>query len=386
MSFTRRNHYVPQWYQRRFLPERHGSYFFLKLRPKMKTLPDGRRVLEKECVPRNPATCFFETDLYTTRFGTVENDDIEKHLFGMIDTDGHQAIDHFCDYRPTNEIHEACHHLIDYMDAQALRTPRGLARIQQRTGFTDHNACLFAMQSIRQVHGTMWAECVWEIIDCSGSGVDLIVSDNPVTFYNRGLFPGARECAFPNEPGLELMGTQTLFPLRKDKLLALTHTQFARDPSYNPQRPRINPRHHAPTVFAMLDVITESRKLDTASVLKVNYIIKMRAHQYLAASTEEGLYPERRLKSTHWPKLCADEFLLPDPREITFSTGIMFGYADGRSAFSMDEYGRPIGAGGKDMEDKNRAREWVAMQRRKKRWEEKWGPLQHHPAHFRNNW
>ena len=269
------------------------------------------------------------------------------------------------------------------LDAQVLRTPRGLARIQRMSGFDDRNACLLAMQQIRQIHGTMWVECVWEIIDCTGSGVDLLVSDNPVTFYNRALVPGARECAFPLEPDLALLGTQTLFPLCKDKLLVLTNLQFARDPSYNPKKTRINPRYFAPTVFSMLDVITDSRKLDAEGVLKVNYIMKSRAHQYIASSTEDGLYPERQLPTTHWSKLCQDEFLLPDPREITFATATIFGYDDGRPGWGMDEYGRP--PRNNEMEDQNRAREFAALDRRKKQWERRWGPLGRVPAHFRHS-
>jgi hypothetical protein len=384
MSFTHRNHYVPQWYQRRFLPAGEGKYFFLKLRPRVIVRPDGHRHRETALHRWGPPSCFYEDDLYTTRFGTVENDDIEKHLFGRIDGRGKEWIDHFCDYSFTAESSRALRSLMAFMDAQVLRTPRGLARIERAVGFGNHNTTLLAMQRLRQIHGTMWAECVWEIVDCGGTGLDLIVSDNPVTFFNRGIFPGARECAFPSEPDLALLGTQTLFPLSKDKLLVLTHTQFARDPSYDPRKVRLNPRFFGQTIFNLADIISGSRTLSREDVLKVNYIIKSRAHQYIAASTQEGLYPERELTTTHWSKLGAKEFLLPDPREMIFSTAVIAGYDDGRPAWGVDEYGRPPGTPGKDMEDKNRVREFAAFHRRQMAWEKKLGPLPHAPPHFRN--
>jgi hypothetical protein len=384
VSFTHRNHYVPQWYQKRFLPPGDGKFFFLNLRPTTMVSPSGHRYRQRALHRWGPPTCFYEDDLYTTRFGTVENDDIEKHLFGRIDGRGKEWIDHFCDYRVTANSNTALRSLIAFMDAQVLRTPRGLARIERAIGLRDHNATLLTMQRIRQIHTTMWAECVWEIIDCGDVRLDLIISDNPVTFYNRGLFPGARECAYPLEPDLALLGTQTLFPLRRDKLLVLTHTQFARDPSYNPKKERLNARVFGQTMFSLADIISGSRVLSREDVLKVNYIIKSRANRYIAASTEEGLYPERELATTHWSKLGDKEFLLPDPRDLEFSTGVIAGYDDGRPAWAMDEYGRPLGNSDKAMEDKHRQREWAALRRRQLAWEKKYGPRHDAPPHFRN--
>lgn len=380
MSFTHRNHYVPEWYQKRFLPDGGGKYFLLKLHPKVTKLPKGRSWTETSCNQWGPPRCFYENDLYTTRFGTAENDDIETQLFGRIDSDGKAAVEHFTDYHFDARAEQALHDLMDYMDAQVLRTPRGLARIRKMTHSSDHNLSLLAMQQIRQLHQTMWLECVWEVIDCGGSGIDLLASDNPVTFYNRAIFPGARECAFPLEPDLALLGTQTLFPLRKDKLLVLTHLQFGRDPSYSPTTTRINPRYFASTFFDMRSVITGSRKLDAEAVLKVNHIIKSRAHQFVAASTKEDLFPEKELGTTHWSKLGEREFLLPDPREIGFSTAILAGYDDGRPAWGQDEYGRAPRRN--EMEDPNRARECQALHRRQKEWDTRCGPLDHTPTHL----
>lgn len=381
MSFTHHNHYVPEWYQKRFLPPGEGKYFFLKLQPSMVIRPDGGRHREKALHRWGPRTCFYQDDLYTTRFGAAEDDDIERHLFGRIDDRGKSAVEFFMGYSVQTQSNDRIRGLMDYMDAQVLRTPRGLARVRLIARSQDHNLTLLAMQQLRQMHLTMWLECVWEIIDTNGSGIDLVVSDNPVTFYNRGLFPGTKECRFPWEPELALLGTQTLFPLSPDKLLVLTHVQFARDPRYDPKKPRINPRVFAETFFPLSDVITGSRKLDSEGVSKVNYIIKQRAHEYIAASTEAGLYPERALGTTHWSKLGEAECLLPDPREVGFSSTILCSDERGNS-WGYDEYGRPPSRD--EMKDPYRTREWDALHRRQAAWDKRFGKLGHFPAHMRN--
>lgn len=74
LEVTRQNHYVPIWYQKSFI---------LKIK-----LPDGRVKVVLDLVPRAPKSCFLELDLYTTRFGSIVNDEIERCLFGKIDDDG----------------------------------------------------------------------------------------------------------------------------------------------------------------------------------------------------------------------------------------------------------------------------------------------------------
>ena len=36
--------------------------------------------------------CFVEYDLYTTHFGPIINDEVEKYLFGVIDDSGAKAL------------------------------------------------------------------------------------------------------------------------------------------------------------------------------------------------------------------------------------------------------------------------------------------------------
>jgi hypothetical protein len=72
---------------------------------------------------------------------------------------------------------------------------------------------------------------------------------------------------------------------------------------------------------------------------QINFIIKKRAYRYIAAATENWLYPERNIPSEHWRKLSDRYLLMPDPRSVSFSSEILIGYKDGRSE-AFDEYGR----------------------------------------------
>jgi hypothetical protein len=160
MSFTHRNHYVPEWYQKRFFdPEaKEAKCHYLKLKPETKVAPNGHRYREKDLNFWGSPRCFFEEDVYTTRFGASENDDIEKHLFGAIDRDGPEAVEFMAKYRVSRDSERVLQKLLVYMDAQVLRTPRGLARIKKQGGLTDHNSALIYMQQVRRMHCTMWSE------------------------------------------------------------------------------------------------------------------------------------------------------------------------------------------------------------------------------------
>lgn len=83
-QITRNNHYVPRWYQRGFTESGQSQLYYLDMSLPPKMLPDGREVMPKRC----PKACFFEYDLYSTHFGNVVNDEIERFLFGSIDARG----------------------------------------------------------------------------------------------------------------------------------------------------------------------------------------------------------------------------------------------------------------------------------------------------------
>ena len=64
-------------------------------------------------------------DLYTTRFGRTLNDEIEKFLFGQIDTIGARAVRAFIGGDP-RAMHDHFQVFFEYLNAQKMRTPKGL--------------------------------------------------------------------------------------------------------------------------------------------------------------------------------------------------------------------------------------------------------------------
>lgn len=72
MDISRLNHYVPVWYQKRFLPPGVENLFYLDLYPEKKLLPDGRIVTLKDCHHWGHKSCFKAKDLYTTFFSVFQ--------------------------------------------------------------------------------------------------------------------------------------------------------------------------------------------------------------------------------------------------------------------------------------------------------------------------
>ncbi len=116
--------------------------------------------------------------------------------------------------------------LTPYMGAQRFRTPRALDLIKKRLGAPRHNAALAMLHDVFQKHTTMWAEGVWEIVRAKQSPTKFLVTDDPVTFYCKHVFPS--EWSYPNEISLRQTGTRTIFSLGMDSCLIITHLQLVR--------------------------------------------------------------------------------------------------------------------------------------------------------------
>lgn len=120
MSATRNNHYVPRWYQAGFFEPGQTTLAYLDLTPPQITLPDGRTKTGNSLVHWPTARCFQQRDLYSTFFGTLVNDEIERHLF-----EGAKAIRAFAQ-TDISEWHRQFENLFLYIDIQKIRTPKGL--------------------------------------------------------------------------------------------------------------------------------------------------------------------------------------------------------------------------------------------------------------------
>lgn len=334
------HHYVPQWYQRRFLEPSSDEnvLHYLKLRPDVIKDARGRRHELPARRRRSIRKCFVEEDLYTLRLRDVKSTLIEQLLFGEIDRRGSTAVAYWADFTHPSVDQAAFTGLLHFMSAQKLRTPKGLDWLAQQFNTDEPNVVLRAMAELRTLYSAIWAECVWQIADASNSQTKFIVSDHPVTVYNRTCGPRHPWCRGPNDPDIRLHGTHTLFPLGLEKVLILTNLSWARDPYQSATELRPNPVFYRDSVFNFFDVQTH-RMLSEDEVRQVNFVLKSRAYRYIAAAQEDWLYPEQYVSKSDWNTYGHGYLLMPDPRSLHHGGEVVLGYADGPSE-AFDVYGR----------------------------------------------
>lgn len=372
MDFTTRNHYVPQWYQKRFMENPKGKLLYLDLKPDKILHDNGGFHFRKSLRELGPNECFKDDHLYTLFFGEHASDLIEKQFFGPIDNFGADLVDFFADYELNDKAHDGITNFLRYIDAQKIRTPKGLDFLKKSGMTNSHQNALNLMGKIWQAHCTIWMEGVWEILSCDESPTKFIISDHPVTTYNKKVFPGSSSCNYPLDAPISYLGTHTIFPLNLNRCLVITNLGYVRDPQSNPLKERVNPRYFQETIFDLRKIQT-GRQISEEYVLAINYVLKSRVKRYIAASREDWLYPERKLKSTFWSKLGGKLFLMPDPRKVSFTTGFMAGYKN-KPAFRQDEYGRLPDDDNPNVQ-KLRRREFDAHQKAKESWNDIYGPL-----------
>jgi hypothetical protein len=144
------NHYVPQWYQRRFLPSvREQKFRYLDLYPESFVDPTGAKRQKKKIFRWGTDRCFKQMDLYTTRFGALESTEIERFFFGRVDREGREAVEYFSELTHPSANGKAFQALLRYMSVQKLRTPKGLAQLSAMTRLEDKNEVLIAMQEFQ---------------------------------------------------------------------------------------------------------------------------------------------------------------------------------------------------------------------------------------------
>jgi hypothetical protein len=284
---SHKHHYVPEWYQKRFLSSGEQQLHLLDLNPPTIQLPSGARKTKPPYRHMSPSQCFCDEDLYMLRFAKSDNDIIERQFFGTVDKKGAPAVEVFdkiIGFSP--DIVEAHRHILPYMGAQRFRTPRGLDWLKERTRGGHKNAVLMMMQRWFQQHTTMWGEGVWEVVRATDSKTKFIVSDNPVTFYNQVLYP--TKTKYPGIEEWPQAGTRTIFPLGPESCLVITHMQYVRNPQTKPDELRVNARQFE-MVLTYMGNIQYGRQLSEEEVLKINLILKLKAIRHIAASKREWL-------------------------------------------------------------------------------------------------
>jgi hypothetical protein len=212
----------------------------------------------------------------------------------------------------------------------------------------------------------MLMEGIWEIVHAKNSPSKFIISDNPVTLFNRKLYPSEQR-DHPSADAFPRVGTRTIFPLSSESCLIVTHLELARNPRTDALKLRENARVFGTTVARMTEV-QHSRELEENEVLRINCILKQCAEKYIGAEKKIDLYPEKLLGRIDWAKLDDDWFLYPNLWKVPFTTGVMWG-GNGWS-HSIDEYGRtPRNANFKD--PKRRASEHQTFENAKREWAKK---------------
>ena len=335
MSKTRNNHYVPQWYQERFFEIGRNTLAYLDLKPPQRVLDGGRIITERALFDAPTSRAFRQLDLYSTFFGTSINDEIERRLFGSIDTRGSSAVKAFAKH-DVGEWHRHFQTLFEFIDIQKIRTPKGLDWLKTQYPTLTQNELMFEMQGIRMMNCTIWTEGVREIVSAEDADVKFLISDHPVTIYNHGAPPGVQACAYPSDPAIASKASQTIFPLTRDFCLILTNLEYARDPSTSPLDKRTFARNYRQSMVRT-DAFIRSRKLSSQEVAQINYVLKARARRYIAAGRKEWLYPEERV-SEPWSEL--RKTLLPPKNELRHFGGEMFAKFEDGHVHYQDEFGR----------------------------------------------
>ena len=135
---------------------------------------------------------------------------------------------------------------------------------------------------------------------------------------------------------------------------------------------RPNPNFFRGAIMKITDIQT-LRALSEEEVRQINFIIKSRAYRYVGAAKEEWLYPEEHVSKSDWYKYGYGYLLMPDPRAVSYSTGVLIGHRDG-TATSFDEYGRRPWQQDESFSRKGTGRDWDTFQRFKGEFARLFGP------------
>lgn len=151
-SEFRNNHYVPVWYQRRFLPAGHSSFHVLDLAPDRHANSRGQIFASRSRHILGPKKLFLEKDLYTTRFGAFLSTEIERVFFGRVDRVAGRTFEYWSNFDHSDYDSELFEAFLTAASLQKLRTPKGLRWLRAAIKASSGNDVLFAMQGMQNMH------------------------------------------------------------------------------------------------------------------------------------------------------------------------------------------------------------------------------------------
>lgn len=335
------------------------KFHLLDLHPEMVVCGDGISRPRKQVNRWGPASCFYETDLYTTFFRPYYSTEIERKFFGILDAHGTALLDEWEGFQHPN-VFKTFEQFLSLISVQKLRTPRGLIELSFLTGIRSKTDLLVAMQRLAFMYCAVWTEAVWSFVDTGDSPTKFILSDTPVTTYNRSFPPLSAPYRAGLHPDIRSSGSHTIFPLSCNRALIFTNLSWVRNPYTDGKNLRPNPEFFRPSVFNFQEIQT-GRVLTEQEVREFNYVIKKGAKRFVAAAKEDWLFPERFLGNSRWEQLGDGHLFMPDPRAVSFTDQILIGYKNGRAA-GFDEYGRQR-PDRTAAEERRRKREWDSFYR-----------------------
>jgi hypothetical protein len=313
MSKYRNNHYVPEWYQKKFFPCSDSKFHVVDLNPREITVKGETKVVPYRS-PRGSSESFCSSDLYTlyTDNGCISTK-IEKELFGEIDRKGAKSFSPFLTDNGTctTDPREYLYDFLYYLNAQRVRTPMILEAYKyfiSKQG-EKHLNHLNLMHSTRQDNIITWMEAYWEVVSAVDSDVKFIISDNPVTFYNPMMFHGHKELEYQIF-GSMMIGTRVIFPLSKDFCLIITNREYINHPGFRCLEYRRNARVGGESMMNSDDIIT-GRKFSSEEVAIINFIIRSHADRYIAGSHKGFLLTDIEIDLCNHKEV--DALLLPKP-------------------------------------------------------------------------
>jgi hypothetical protein len=351
MTVSNDHHYVPQWYQRAFLPEGRGEFHVLDKSPATAVqCGDGkvRRIAKPRSIFKCGAERLFQVaGLYSIAFRGVSIDEMERLIFGRLDHVGAIASAMFRTWPRANGLFfpndeqipshfghpsERMQDLLEFMNAQKARTPKGIQQIKlalaKRGNLApSNNRIMGTFQRTRLVNCTVWSEGMWEIFSARDSDVKFLLSDDPVTIYNCDCYPASEVYRYPNDPDPYWRGSRVLYALSPNLVLVITHNEHVDDPKRaKARKDRRNARANDNTIISYTDVIND-RELTSEQVTQINHVLKARASRYVASTQLDDLHPEKHMENIRWSDI--DQIFYTKHKAFRTQTTMMAKYEDG---------------------------------------------------------